>query len=112
MSPSTSTAAPWSRWWARAGRPSPRPPGCWPGRRDHGGATTVAAEVAARMGEGGLTPGRRFLVKSRQGLPGGRGQRVAFARPLAPRPSVLLADEPVSMLDVSIRLEMLSLLDE
>ena len=31
-SPSTCTAAPWSRWWARAGRASPPPPGCWPGR--------------------------------------------------------------------------------
>src|SRR5699024_1755098 len=76
------------------------------------GRRAVAAKVADLLERVNLTPASRYIDRYPTDLSGGQRQRVAIAKSLAVGPKVLLADEPTSMLDASIRLEVLNLLSD
>ena len=70
------------------------------------------ARVEEALADAGLRPPRDFLFRYPHELSGGQRQRVSIAGALVLDPEFLVADEPASMLDVSIRTEILELLLE
>jgi ABC-type glutathione transport system ATPase component len=81
-------------------------------RNQDGDREAQAARSADLLEQVGLTPGRQILTRYPRQLSGGQQQRLAVARALAMEPSVIVADEPLSGADVSIRGQMLNLFEE
>ena len=75
-----------------------------------GDAAAMRERVIRAMLRAGLTPPETYLTRYPHQLSGGQLQRVAIARAIAIEPRFLVADEPVSMLDISIRAGILNLL--
>jgi peptide/nickel transport system ATP-binding protein len=75
-------------------------------------AADLETHILKLLSDVGLEPPEQFIDKYPHEMSGGQRQRVAIARVLAVQPELIIADEPTSMLDVSVRMEVLALLAE
>jgi oligopeptide/dipeptide ABC transporter ATP-binding protein len=80
------------------------------GLRVHGGAGDEQQRVVDALSRVGMRPAERYFLRYPHELSGGQRQRVVIAGALVLEPEVLVADEPVSSLDASVRGEILALL--
>ncbi|MFV0244420.1 MAG: nickel ABC transporter ATP-binding protein NikE [Qingshengfaniella sp.] len=72
----------------------------------------IAAKVEEALAAVHLPPDRAFQSRLPVALSGGQRQRVAFARAIVTRPRIIIADEPTSMLDQSVRMEIMGVLED
>jgi peptide/nickel transport system ATP-binding protein len=70
----------------------------------------VESRVAAALERVGLAPAEQYMAKYPGDLSGGQKQRAVLARAIILGPDILIADEPVSMLDMSVRAKILELM--